>query len=109
VRVNKIFIGIGLGAVAGVINALFLTFAQDIEWTVYLSTIITWIVCGFFISSSALRINGIRKGILIAILISIPSLIYVLSANLVGAVWTIMWTILFGGIIGFLIEKIDKK
>lgn len=108
-RTNKIFVGVALGTAAGVVNTLFLLFAQDIEWTVYLSTFITWIVCGFFISTNALRINGIIKGTLIAILLSLPSLIYVLSANIFGAVWTIMWTIVFGGIIGFLIDKVYKK
>lgn len=79
---NKYIRGIITGAVAGIINCLFLLFAKDIEITVYISTCITWIVIGLLICSVDFKIREILKGIIVALLVSLPSLVYTFSSTI---------------------------
>lgn len=106
---KKIIIGICGGIIGAVINILFLLFAPDLEIEVYLSTGITWLVIGVLISSCSFKLNGILKGIIIAILVSSSSLVYTITSSISGAVWTMINTIIVGAIIGYAIEKVSSK
>lgn len=105
---KKCINGIIVGIVAGIINCLFLLFASDIEITVYISTIITWAITGLIISSTNFKLKGILKGIIISVLISLPSFVFTISSTLFGTIWTLGETILFGAIIGYVIEKTNN-
>lgn len=106
---NKYKKGIMTGVIAGVINCLFLIFAKDIEIVVYISTFVTWMVIGLFISSVDFKINNIFKGILVSLFVSFPSLVYTFSSTLFGAIWTTITTLFVGAFMGFIIEKINNK
>ncbi len=62
---KKYINGITVGIVVGIINCLFLLFSSDIEITVYMSTLITWLITGLFISS----VNFKTKGIIVSLLL----------------------------------------
>lgn len=103
---KKYLIGMGCGFIGAIINLLFLLMAPNIEISVYISTLITWIVIGLLISASEFKINSIAKGILISILVSLPSLVFTIVSTISGAVWTVINTIIAGGFIGYFIDKV---
>lgn len=100
--------GILSGVLAGSINCLFLLFAKDLSISVYVSSFITWIVIGLLISSVDFKLNGIAKGIIVAILVSLPSFIYTIESTIYGALWNLGITLLVSAIIGYIIEKVVK-
>ncbi|GAA0084903.1 hypothetical protein UT300007_13420 [Clostridium sp. CTA-7] len=107
-KVNKYVIGIICGIVGAIINITFLLFAAGIDTKVYLSTGATWIAIGLLISACDFKINSFLKGIVISLLVSLPSLIYTFSSSLSGAIWITVNTTIVGAIIGFAIEKISN-
>ncbi|MBU3093302.1 hypothetical protein K2F40_04040 [Clostridium sp. CM028] len=105
---NKTYLGIILGTIVGIINVLPMIL-QKVAWDANISTFLTWVIVGFFISTTKLKFHGIIKGIIISILIFIPSTIFVIESNLTGAIWTIVMTLIFGGLLGYLIDKLEKQ
>lgn len=106
---KRFIVGLGIGAIAGIVNILPMFFAKNIGLTIYLSTFITWLIISFFITSSNLHINGILKGILISALISFPSLIFTFASTLYGALWDLAWILILGAITGLLLDKLAVK
>lgn len=105
---KKILIGLAGGVVGAIINVAFLLFAPNLEMEVYLSTAITWLTTGILISMCDLKMNGIVKGISVAILVFASSLVYTMSSSFSGAMWTIVNTVMVGAFIGYSIEKLLK-
>ncbi|MBY0754069.1 hypothetical protein K5V21_01240 [Clostridium sardiniense] len=102
-------VGIIVGLLGGMVNILFLLFAPDIDISVYVSTFITWTIIGLLISSSNFKLNGFLKGSLIAVMLSLPSIVYTISFSVFGAIWTLINSIIIGAIMGFVIENVQKK
>ena len=106
-ELNKAYLGIILGAIVGVVNVLPMIL-QKVAWDANMSTFLTWVIVGFFISTTKLKFQGILKGIIISILIFIPSTIFVIESNLTGAIWIIVMTLIFGSLLGYLIDKLGE-
>lgn len=106
---KKYISGILSGIIAGLINCLFLFFASDLEVTIFISTFINWVVIGLLISSVNFKIDGILKGIVVALLLSLSSLIYTFSSNIFGGIWTIITTIMVGAFMGYIIERVQNR
>ncbi len=105
---KKYVSGIISGLIAGVINCLFLLFASDLEFTVFISTFINWVVIGLLISSVNFKLNSILKGIMVALLLSASSLVYTFFSNIFGGMWTIITTIMIGAFMGYIIDKANN-
>ncbi len=105
---KKILIGLVGGIIGAIINVAFLFFSPNLAINIYLSTAITWIVIGILISTCNFELNGIIKGILVAVLVSASSLVYTISSSFIGAIWSIVNTVIVGAIIGYAIEKISN-
>lgn len=103
---KKIAIGICGGIIGAVINILFLLLAPGLDIKVYISTAVTWLVIGIFISSCSFKLNGILKGIIISILVSASSLIYTAASSVSSTVWTLIPTVIIGAVMGYAIEKV---
>ncbi|MGH4052098.1 MAG: hypothetical protein ACREVX_12255 [Clostridium sp.] len=106
-KFNKLYLGVILGIIVGVINVLPMIL-QKTGWDANISTFLTWIIIGFFISTTNLKIQGIFKGIFISILIFIPSTIFVIESTLTGAIWIIIMALFFGGLLGYLIDRLGE-
>ena len=106
-KFNKIYLGVILGVIVGVLNVLPMIL-QKISWDANISTFITWIIVGFLISTTNLKIRGIFKGIIISILIFIPSTIFVIESNLTGAIWIIIMTLIYGSLLGYLVDRLGE-
>ena len=75
-RPNKIVIGTLFGIVAGIVDIVPMIF-QGLTWDANLSALSLWVIAGFMISTSALKLNGALKGILMSFLLITPSAIIV--------------------------------
>lgn len=106
---KKYINGVIFGIIAGVINCLFLLFAKDLEITVFLSTFITWIVTGILISSVDYKANGVIKGIVVSLLVSLSSLVYTFVSTIFGGIWILFTTIVVGASMGYIIDRINIK
>jgi len=104
---NKAYLGIILGAIVGVVNVLPMIL-QKVAWDANISTFLTWVIVGFFISTTKLKFQGILKGIIISIIIFVPSTIFVIESNLTGVIWIIIMTLIFGSLLGYLIDKLGE-
>ena len=104
---KKYITGIIIGTIAGVINCLFLFFANDLETPVFVSIFFMWIVIGLLIHAVNFKMNGLLKGIVVSLLVSISSLIYTFSSTVFGGIFTLMTTVLVGAFMGYLIDKVN--
>lgn len=101
-------IGIILGIIAGIIDVIPMII-QGLTWDANISAFLMWVIVGFFISVTEIKINPILKGILIAFLVFIP------SAPLIG--WNdqkafipiSIMTFILGSLLGYFVNKIINK
>jgi hypothetical protein len=102
---QKIKIGLLLGMVAGIIDVIPMLM-QNLTWDANLSAFAMWIVVGFLISTSDLKINSIIKGILTAFLVLVPTAILIGWKEPVSLIPVIIMTTILGGLLGFSINRI---
>jgi hypothetical protein len=69
--IKRIIVGLVFGAAAGVLDVIPMVL-QKLTWDANLSAFSMWIVSGFMISTSGLKMNGILKGIVISFLLLFP-------------------------------------
>jgi hypothetical protein len=69
---NIILLGLVLGVVAGVIDIIPML-AMKLPLIAELSAFSMWVVIGFFIASADFGINGIAKGVIVALLVLLPN------------------------------------
>ena len=96
---NKIVKDLLFGAIAGVIDVIPMV-AQGLSWEANLSAYAMWVVAGFLISTSELRIFPILKGILVAFLIALPVYIIVGAKEPFSLIPMTIMTAILGGILG---------
>lgn len=83
---------------------------QGLPWSATISAFVTWVVIGFFIATTNLKLPSALKGIVIALLILTS------SAPLIGAedykvllLPILPTTIVLGALSGWLIERLSKN
>ena len=69
---RKTTLGLIFGFLAGIID-LIPMIIQNLTWDANLSALSLWIIAGFLISTTNLKMNSILKGIIISFLVLIPS------------------------------------
>jgi hypothetical protein len=104
---KKVYLGILLGIIAGIIDVTPMV-AQNLTWDANLSAFSLWVVSGFLIASSNLKISGALKGLLISFLIAIPALFLIGWNAPLTLVPIIIMTTILGSVLGYLIEKYGK-
>jgi len=105
---KKSLIGIGFGSIAGVIDVIPMIFMK-LTWNANISAFLMWVIVGFFISTSSLKINGFIKGLVIAFLVLAPSAILIGWNEPQRLIPIFIMTTLLGTILGFTLDKILKK
>jgi len=103
---KKYVIGIIAGVIGAGINILFLISATGIDFNVYISTGVTWLVIGLLTAACDFKMKGIVKGIFVALLVSSSSFVYTFSSSVSGGMWTVIDTAVIGAAIGFFLDKI---
>jgi len=105
---KKILIGIGLGIIAGLID-LIPMIIQDLPWNANLSAFSMWVIIGFLVSVTELKISEVLKSILIAFLVLLPNLFIIGIQNPISIFPIAIMTLLLSSILGFVFWKITKK
>ena len=104
---RKIALGLTLGLLAGIID-LVPMLIQKLTWDANLSALSLWIISGFLISTTNLKINSILKGIIISFLVLIPSAFIIGWKEPVSLLPIALMTLILGGVLGYLIERLAR-
>jgi hypothetical protein len=101
---KKNLFGIMLGICAGVIDVIPMII-QNLSWDANMSAFSLWVVSGFLIANSNLKIKGIIKGILISFLVLLPSAFIIGWKEPISLIPISVMTVLLGSALGYLIDK----
>lgn len=104
---EKTKLGILLGVFAGIIDILPML-AQNLTWDADLSAFSLWVISGFFIAATDIRLKSSIKGISISFLILLPSAILIGWNSPSTLVPIVIMTLVLGSLLGFLVEKYGR-
>lgn len=105
---KKITTGILLGIAAGLIDVTPMVI-QKLTWDANFSAFTMWVIIGFLISITDLKINSIIKGIIISYLALAPCAILIGWKEPKSLIPIIAITTILGALLGFSINKITNK
>ena len=103
-KMEKIKLGIFLGAIAGVIDVIPML-AQNLSWDANISAFSFWVVSGFLIATSNLKLKGALKGLLISFIVLVPCAILIGWKEPISLVPIALMTIVLSVLLGHGIEK----
>lgn len=107
-KISKIKIGIIFGVIAGIIDVIPMIF-QKLTWDANLSALSMWIIAGFIVSISNLKINSVLKGILISFLLLTPSAVIIGWHQPISLIPIFMTTLILGSLLGHFINRFGEK
>jgi CHASE2 domain-containing sensor protein len=107
-KINKTLIGIIFGIIAGIIDIIPMIF-QKLSWDANLSAFSMWIIAGFIISTSNIKINSILKGILISFLLLTPAAILIGWHQPISLIPIFLMTLILGSLLGYFINRFTNK
>ena len=105
---KNILIGLLCGLGAGILD-LVPMIAQSLPWDANLSALSLWIVSGFFIQTTTLDLKPILKGVVISLICLLPSAFIIAWEEPVAILPILAMTVFLGAVLGFSIEKMNKK
>ncbi|WP_445475401.1 hypothetical protein ACT9XH_01250 [Methanococcoides methylutens] len=104
---KKVRLGLTLGVIAGIIDVIPMLI-QDLTWDANLSAFSLWVVSGFLIATSGIKINGALKGIIISFLILLPSAILIGWDDPFILFPIFIMTLILGSLLGYFVDKFGK-
>jgi hypothetical protein len=105
---KRIITGLVFGAAAGILDMIPMVL-QKLTWDANLSAFSMWIVSGFMISTSGLKMIGILKGIIISFLLLFPYAILIGWNKPTSLIPIAIMTLILGSLLGFSIQKFEEK
>ena len=103
-KLKKIKYGIGFGIIAGIIDVIPMIL-QQLTWDANLSAFSMWVVIGFILSVTELKLNGVVKGIVLSFLILLPTAILIGWQEPISLFPISVMTLILGGLLGYFIDK----
>ena len=103
-KINKIYYGIGFGIIAGIIDVIPMII-QKLTWDANLSAFSMWVVIGFILSVSKLKMKGIFKGITVSFLILLPTAILIGWKEPISLIPITVMTLILGSLLGYFVNK----
>jgi len=104
---RKILLGTLSGVAAGVLDAIPMII-QKLPFHSILSAFSMWVVLGFIINTSILKIKGVLKGLLLSLLVLLPTAILVGYEEPISLIPICIMTVVLGSLLGFASEKIEE-
>lgn len=104
---KNIMIGLLLGVVMGVLDVIPMVI-QRLTWDANLSAFFLWIVSGFMLATSNLKLQSTLKGIVIAFLCLLPSVFIIGWEDPVSLAPIGIMTLILGALLGFSYGKLAK-
>jgi hypothetical protein len=104
---NTIVVGVLLGAVAGVLDVIPMLL-QGLTWDANLSAFFLWVVSGFMLATSNLKLAPVLKGMLIPFICLLPSAFIIGWKEPFSLVPIGVMTLILGALLGFVHSKVVK-
>ena len=104
---RRILLGLVLGVAAGVIDIVPMVI-QKLPIHSILSAFSMWVVLGLLINTSTLKMKGVLKGLLLSLLVIMPTAILIGEAEPISLIPIGIMTVILGALLGFASEKIVK-
>ena len=105
---QKIKLGIALGTIAGIIDVIPMLF-QGLTWDANLSAFAFWVIVGFFISTTNIKLKGALKGVCLSLILLVPLAFIIGWSNPISLVPILIMNVILGSLLGFVIDKYSKK
>ena len=105
---RKILTGLLIGLAAGIIDVIPMII-QGLTWDANLAAFSMWIIIGFFLSVTNMKIKGVLKGLVISFLVLIPNLFIIGWKEPKSLIPIFIMTIILGSLAGFVYQKIVKE
>ncbi len=104
---DRIHLGILLGAIAGIIDVIPMLL-QNLTWDANLSAFSFWIVAGFFIAVSEIKISGALKGVFVSLVLLIPLAVIIGWKEPISLMPILVMNLILGSLLGTFIDKYNK-
>ena len=104
---TKTKLGIIFGVLAGIIDVIPMIF-QKLTWDANLSAIFFWVISGYFIANTELKIKGAVKGVAVSFLVLLPSAILIGWKEPVSLIPIFLMTLILGSALGYCVDKYGK-
>lgn len=104
---NNIGLGLLLGAIAGILDVIPMAL-QGLTWDANISAFSLWVVSGFMLATSNLKLQPVLKGIVIAFLCLLPSVFIIGWNDPFSLVPIGIMTLILGALLGFSYSKLAK-
>lgn len=104
---KKIKIGILFGIIAGIVDVIPMIL-QKLTWDANLSAFSLWVISGYLIANTNIKLNSLLKGVFISFLVLIPSAILIGWKEPFALIPIFFMTSILGALLGFLINKYGK-
>lgn len=104
---KKVHLGILLGIVAGIIDVVPMIF-QGLTWDANISAFVFWVVVGFIIATSNLKLKGALKGVVISVSLMIPLAVMIAFQEPISLIPIFIFNLILGSLLGFFINKYGK-
>ncbi len=104
---KNIVMGLLLGAAAGVLDVIPMVL-QRLTWDANLSAFFLWVVSGFMLATSNLKLSPVLKGIVIPFMCLLPS-VFIIGWNAPLTLVPIgVMTLILGALLGFSYDRLSK-
>ncbi len=104
---NNIVLGLLLGVIAGILDVIPMML-QGLTWDANLSAFFLWVVSGFMLGTSNLRLHPVLKGIVIAFICLLPSVFIIGWDDPISLVPIGVMALILGALLGFSYGKLSK-
>ncbi|MGL5245192.1 MAG: hypothetical protein ACRC7R_08485 [Sarcina sp.] len=104
---NKSLIGIVIGAIIGLINAVPMI-TTKVPTELGVATFLNWTIIGYVFSICKLNLNNTLKGFIISLLLFIPLMCFILNSSPLYALWILIMCLIWGSLLGYLFQRVSK-
>ncbi len=104
---GRIHLGVLLGAIAGIIDVIPMLL-QNLTWDANISAFSFWIVAGFFIAVSDIKLKGALKGVFVSLILLIPLAIIIGWKEPTSLIPVLVLNLVLGSLLGIFIDKFSK-
>jgi hypothetical protein len=107
-KLKDIKIGIIFGIFAGITDVIPMLI-QKLSWDADVSAFSMWVISGFLIATSSLKMNNALKGLLISTLTFIPAGFLIAAQEPVSLIPISVFLVILGSSLGYFIGKYTAK
>ena len=105
---KRITVGLAIGAGAGVVDVVPMVL-QGITWDANCSAFSLWVVSGLLIATTELKLKPVLKGIVIPLLVLLPSSFLIAWKEPASLIPILIMTVILGAVSGTVIHRFTRS